>query len=557
MKLLRTIAFASVLLLYAALALAAPRSFIVAPFQITGPSGYGYLEKAIPSTLATRLYWKDQAEALAKGAPAKAVAGEAAALKALEGTGADFIVWGSATLVGEECNLDVRVTGKDGKNWRKAGKAPVKQLNGAVHGVADSLATEVFGRPAPPRAQGPTVVNQMHPDIVVNESSQQQIYLNPQFRYQGGATGDSSRMRTQTMPFTMVDFQIGNFSGSGKNEIAVISDHRLHIFSWEQGRLKPLAETTVSMSSQNFALSSIDLDRDGSLELIVSSFMPDSKESQGGNKPSSYIFTYSGGRLREFCDRSRYFMSVATMPPNFTPILVGQDWDSAKVFAPGVREMVRDGNKYRLGARLNLPREATVFNFSWLPGGKGGEGDKLVILAGDERLKVFGPKGDEIFKSNEKYSGSSVGIENVKTMPGLGRDNVQIADKIFLPLRMIPADLNKSGEYTLLANKPISTAAQFFDRYRFFPEGEIHALFWDGVGLGLQWKTRRIKGSVLNLELGDVMNNGIQCLVVGINTHPGAIGVSSRKSYFLVYPLDLSRMDPNTPWDTSDFESTN
>jgi hypothetical protein len=244
------------------------------------------------------------------------------------------------------------------------------------------------------------------------------------------------------------------------------------------------------------------------------------------------------------------------MPPNFTPMLVGQAWDAMTVFAPGVREMLRAGNKYELGGRLNLPTGVNAFNFAWLPGGRSGEGDKLVVLAAGEHLKVFGPKGDELYKSAEKFSGSSTGIEHVKGVYGLGRSSTQLPEKYYAPMRMIPVDLNRSGEYVLLVNKPISMTAQFFDRYRFFPEGEVHALFWDGVGLAMQWKTRRIKGSVVNLELGDILNNGGKSLVVGINTHPGSLGINQRQSFLLVYPLDTSRMDPNTPWDKSEMEET-
>ena len=556
MKLLRIVALACMVLPHAALALGATRTFIAAPFQVIGPSGNAYLEKAIPSTLSSRLEWKGQVEPLAKGAPSKPLSGGQEAKKALDASKAQYILWGSATIVGEECNLEVQVLGKDGKEWRKSGKCPAKNLMGAVQGIADSIGVEVFGRPAQQigKQQGLPVVNQMNPDLVVNQSGQQQVYLNPQFRYQGATGGDASRMRSQTLPFTMVDFLVGNFSGQGKNEVAVLSDHKLLIYAWEQGRLKPLAETTVSMSSQNYSLHAIDLDRDGALELVVSAFNPDTQASQGGNMPSGYIYSFAGGRLRQFCDRTSYFMSVAKAPPNFTPMLVGHAWDSWKVFAPGVRELVKSGNKYVLGGRLNLPTDANAFNFAWLPGGKSGEGDKLVVLTSDERLKVFGPKGDEIHKTMERFSGSSAGIEHVKTMPGLGRDNVQLPDKYYAPMRMIPVDLDRSGEYVLLVNKPISMAAQFFDRYRFFPEGEIHALFWDGVGLAMKWKTRRIKGSVVNLDLGDIMNNGVQSLVVGVNTHPGSLGLNQRQSFLLVYPLDTSRMDPNTPWDKSEME---
>ncbi|MCL1985927.1 MAG: VCBS repeat-containing protein [Betaproteobacteria bacterium] len=556
MKLLRIAAFTCMMLLYAVLALGAAHTFVVAPFQITGPAGNTYLEKAIPSTLASRLQWKGHVEALAKGAPSKPLGSGEDAKKALDASKANSIIWGNAVIVGEECNLEVYMIGKDGKEWHKNGKCSVKSLMGAVQGIADSIGVEVFGRPAQQAGaqQGLPVVNQMNPDIVVNQTGQQQVYLNPQFRYQGDTGGEASRLRTQTLPFVMVDFLIGNFSGKGKNEVAVLSDHRLHIYAWEQGRLKPLAETVVSMSAQNYSLHAIDLDHDGALELVVSAFMPDTASSQGGNQPSSYIYTFAGGRLRQFCERTSYFLSVVKMPPNFTPMLVGQVWDSIKVFAPGVREMIKSGNKYELGGRLTLPKDANAFNFAWVPGGKSGEGDKLVVLAADERLKVFGPKGDEMYKSMERFSGSSTGIEHVKGVYGLARNSYELPDKYFAAMRMIPVDLNRSGEYVLLVNKPISMAAQFFERYRFFPEGEIQALAWDGVGLGMKWKTRRIKGSVVDLDLGDIMNNGVQSLVVGVNTHPGSIGVNQRQSFLLVYPLDTSRMDPNTPWDKSEME---
>ena len=546
------------MLLYAALALGATRTFVTAPFQVVGPPGNTYLEKAVPSTLSSRLHWKGHVEAFAKGAPSKPLSSGEDAKKALDASKANYIIWGNVAIVGEECNLEVQVLGKDGKEWRKSGKCPVKSLMGAVQGIADSIGVEVFGRPAQQvgSQQGLPAVNQMNPDIVVNQTGQQQVYLNPQFRYQGDTGGDASRLRSQTLPFNMVDFVIGNFSSKGKTEVAVLSDHRLHIYAWEQGRLKPLAETVVSMSAQNYSLHAMDLDGDGALELVVSAFIPDTASYQGGNQPSGYIYSFAGGRLRQFCDRSPYFLSVAKMPPNFTPMLIGSTWESVKVFAPGVRELIKSGNKYALGGRLALPSGTNAFNFAWLPGGKSGEGDKLVVLAEDERLKVFGPKGEELYKSSEKFSGSSVGIEHVKGVYGLGRDNLQLPDQYYAPMRMIPVDLNRSGEYVLLVNKPISMAAQFFDRYRFFPEGEIHALFWDGVGLGMKWKTRRIKGSVVNLDLGDIMNNGVPSLVVGVNTHPGALGVKQRQSLLLVYPLDTSRMDPNTPWDKTEMEET-
>ena len=217
--------------------------------------------------------------------------------------------------------------------------------------------------------------------------------------------------------------------------------------------------------------------------------------------------------------------------------------------------MVKTGNTFTLGSRLNLPKEATAFNFCWLPGSRGGDGDKLVVLRDDERLKIFGGKGNSaIHTTMEKFSGSAVGMEHYKGMPGLGVDrNYQLPEKYFAPMRFITADLGRTGEYVLMINKPISTASQFFDRYRYFPQGEIHALYWDGVGLGLKWKTRRIRGSVGQIDLADMNNDGVLDLVVGLNSSPD-LGIGSRQCMIVGYPLNTKATDPNAPIDLSDFE---
>ncbi|HCG04895.1 MAG TPA: VCBS repeat-containing protein, partial [Desulfovibrio sp.] len=124
----------------------------------------------------------------------------------------------------------------------------------------------------------------------------------------------------------------------------------------------------------------------------------------------------------------------------------------------------------------------------------------------------------------------------------------------FVPLRMYAVNFDRDDNWELLVNRPISTASQFFDRYRFFPQGEIHAMYWDGVGLNLQWKTRRIKGSVADFTVGDFNNDGTTDIVLCVNTHPGALGLESRKTMLLAYPLDLAKADPNTAPDKTESE---
>ena len=531
---------------------AAAKSAVVLPFVVNAPQSYAYLSKAVQATIQGRL---DRPGVLEARAGQNKAASQAEAQQALRSSGADNAIWGSVSVMGNDCTVVMNSVDKAGKTWSKTAQAPVSELTTSVQKLTSALSQEVFGISSAMRTPGSTASGSprgatANGDIVTNETGQQQVYLNPQFRYQGAGAEDGSRLRTQRLGYNMVDMAVGDFNGDGKNEIAILSDHDLRIYSWPaNGQLKLIGETVVSRSNNNFSMRAIDLNRDRSMALVVTT------TEESSNRPYSFIYSFKGNKFTTIADRIPYYVSVMRVPPTYSPTLVGQGWDSLKLFAPGVRIMTKQDGKFTLGTRLDLPTGATVFNCVWLPAGKNGKGEQLVMLTDDERIKLFQGHGNTLVHTTmERYSGSATGMDHYKGMPGLGVDKAyQLPSKYYAPMRLIAADIGNTGDYTLLVNKPISTAAQFFDRYRFFPQGEVHALYWDGVGLGLKWKTRRIRGSVAESDLADVNNDGILDLVVGLNTSPD-LGIGSRQCMITAYPLDVSATNPNVPADLSDFE---
>ena len=531
---------------------AAAKSAVVLPFAVNAPQSYAYLSKAVQATIQGRLDRPGMLEARVGQGKAST---QAEAQQALRSAGADNAIWGSVNVMGNDCTVTVNSVDKAGKTWSKTAQSPVSELTTNVQNLTSALGQEVFGISGAVRTPGSTASGSprgatANGDIVTNETGQQQVYLNPQFRYQGAGAEDGSRLRTQRLSYNMVDMAVGDFNGDGKNEVAILSDHDLRIYAWPaNGQLKLLGETVVSRTNNNFSMRAIDLNRDRSMALVVAT------TEETSNRPYSFIYSFKGNKFSTVAERIPYFVSVMRVPPTYAPTLVGQAWDSLKLFAPGVRIMTKQDGKFTLGARIDLPTGATVFNCVWLPAGKNGKGEQLVMLTEDERIKLFQGHGNTLVHTTmDRYSGSATGMDHYKGMPGLGIDkNYQLPGKYYAPMRLIAADIGNTGDYTLLVNKPISTAAQFFDRYRFFPQGEIHALYWDGVGLGLKWKTRRIRGSVAEVDLGDVNNDGILDLVVGLNTSPD-LGIGSRQCMITAYPLDVSATNPNVPADLSDFE---
>ena len=529
--------------LQATAAQAAQKSFVLLPFTVNAPQSYGYLSKALPSSLLSKL----NRPGVAQGRVGSAKATSAAQAKKALG-GADYAIWGEVSVVGNDCTVTLHSVDKAGKEWSKTGSGPVSSLNSTAQQLAGALASEVMGMGG--AAGGRAATGGRSSDIIVNETGQNQAYLNPQFRYQGAGTGDGSRLRSQRIAEAMVDMAVADFNGDGQNEIAVLTDHKLMMFKWgRDGKLNPLQEITINRTNTNFSMRAMDLNRDGAQDLVIATY------DENDNRPYSYFYSFKGNRLKECSKRIPYFVSVMKLPPTFAPALVGQGWDSVNLFARGVYALQKSGDTYTLGQRINLPEGANVFNCAWIPAGRGNKSDQLIMLTPEERIKVFqGNNNTLIHTTMERFSGSAAGMDHYKSMPGLGVDrNYQLPSRYYAPMRLIVADIGNTGENCLIINKPISTASQFFDRYRYFPQGEIHALFWDGVGLALKWKTRRIRGSVAQTDLADVNNDGILDLVVGLNSSP-SLGVGGRQCIITAYPLDVTKMDPNTPADMSDFE---
>ncbi len=535
------------LLLCSQAAAAEKAGFVVLPFAIQGPQGFAYLERSIPQMLTSRLYWKGHVEPVVNDVPASqpAVSDEAAAEKARVKYKADYVVWGTVTVMGDTCSLDVRVRDASGKIWPQAREAKTNQLITAIRAVSDHINSEVFKR-APEKAAaaaqedpGAGRINQMNPDLMMNETSSKEVYLNPEFRYAGASSGDDARLRSQALPFAAIGMEVVDADNDGKNEIFLLDDHVLRAYRFTPGKLEPLGEYKFPMTSECLSLRSFE--RRGNYAWLVVNVIDSDK------MPMSAVLTFDGHTFKEEAKNIRYFLNVVKMAPDYMPMLIGQQSQPPRLFRPGVYELIKVSKGFTTGKRLDLPKDANVFNFTCLPARRDEPGgEKIIVLGENEHLRTYTPNGMRLAETDETYSGSSKGIEISANLPGLGQDTVLIGSMFYIPERMLAMDLERDGNYELVVNRPISTASTIFERYRFFPQSEIHSLFWDGVGLNLQWKTRRIKGAVTDFTIADANNDGVLDLAVAINTHPGALGVQTRKTMVMLYPLDLSKTDSKT-----------
>lgn len=523
-------------------------TYVVSPFSVTGAKGYSYLGQAVPSMLTSRLYLQGRFEpverqdaALKEKTPGSTSAAQSMGRK----FGADYVVWGGITVMGDQASLDVNVLSPDGKVWKESSTSSVNALIGGLQAVADSINIEVFGRTdvsrssasasrpagAPAAPSSAFVMNESHGRV------EGDTYLNPSLRYQG-TESERAQIRSQMINFECLGMEVADINGDGKNEVLLLSPNSVNAYVWKNGnRLVEIGEYRFPSSMRPVLVRHYK--QDGTNYIVLSGF------DEGTFNPYSQVLRFANGKFSIVVKSVDRYLNVVNIPPLYSPVLVMQEGDRSKgVRGPIYEARIKGDDVIRNGKLSNLPRQATLFNFSWIPADRGRQGDHLALIAENETLLTFDARGNRLAGTEDIFGGSSVYLVGDRGLGSIAMPT-DSTDQVlhYVPMRMPVVDLDHDGRYELIANKPITTAGKLFTNYRTYPQGEIHAMLWNGMGMELLWKTRRIKGTVCDVAVVDVDNNGKTDLVVAVNTYGGvASGLKTRCAVYM-YPLDTTMVN--------------
>jgi len=523
----------------------AVKTFAVAPFAIHGPEKYAYLSQGVPSMLATRLTWKDKVQpmdtALIAQKIKKPIDSAAEAKSTLASLGADYLVFGSLTIAGETASTDVSIVDKAGAVVSKSAQAKINDLLPALETVSNDLASQVFKRPSPsaqaaqavqaaPASGGATPVN---PNLVVNQTdASKPDYLNPNFRYVSGPDTPGA-WRSQIMPFANSGMAIGDVVGDGKNQVVLMGEHDIQVFRFNNGQLAPVAQCQTSPGVLQIKINILAQEGADRRGLIVVTGYRD-------REPRSSIYRVESGKIVPVATNLKYYLNVVNVPPDYKPTLVATKGEDKNVFQNGVYKAKLNGSSLEIGSELPLPTKTNALNFAYLPEAGG---YKIIVADLNDRLNIYTGNKELQTRSEDKYCGSGIGLAYDELMPSMYHPTADDLESFYyVPLRILPVDLAGNGKYDILVSKNISIASMVFENFRAFTQGEVHSMYWDGVGLNLQWKTRRIKGTITDYALADFDNSGKKSLVISINTTPGATGFAKRKTMVLAYSLDTETM---------------
>ena len=519
------------------------KTYVVIPYTYFGPEAYQHYGKAIRSEMSRQLRMPGEFEPVQgftldgqDPTPPQSTSDTAMLLSRL---GADYLVFGNVTVSGDQAVMSTTVQDGAGATFSEDVEVPLDELSLRIGKVAGALQSQIFPdqqklakATAPDGHEAPS-----NPDILAANTNPSAVTdtisgINPQFKYEGGAQTEG-RWQSQGFRWPCRSMAVADGDGDGKNEIFILGDDAIHAMRYEQGKLVELNALELSSRGEHIRIYSLDLDRDGADEIILTSHRDDN--------PDSAIYSWKNGNFSVIAENLDYYLSVVKMPPNYTPVLIGQDKGERSLLeSDDVVELMFQGGELVPGKHILLPAWGNVFNFVYVP-----EGDSWKMIVNDQfsRLNVYNQQLELLFQTPETYNSSAIPLPlpNV-LLPGLGestRPNVMMANDYYVPLPMMVTDISGSGKFELLVNKDVSVAMTIFYRFRSFIQGELHALFWDGTGLNLAWKTRRIKGTLVDYDIVDINHDGKPELVVLLNTYPGALQLEYRKTVVIAYDLNI------------------
>lgn len=501
---------------------------LLAPFKLYSSDDLTYLQKGINQMLATRLTQEGKVEVV-KPSPGETISDDPVQLA--RKTGADFLVTGSITLLGDAVSTDANVTdinqGKQVLTFSRVGKTQSDIID-HVDQLAAQMNAELFGRKPVVAAQQPNA-----PAVQPGAQQEPSIYQHPEklltqteegggLRY-GDLTGYVPAaplvIRGRRVEFQIQGITTGDVDGDGSNEIVCVGSTMIIVYRIDNRQLVKMADFS---SIGNFiGVDAVDVNENGKAEIFITNF------DAGDSRVQSFVLEWDGKTLNRISQRLAWHFRAVKVPHR-GKILAGQRQGLDAPFGSSIFEMKYEAGRYEPAQRLPLPRDLNIYGFAY--GDVRHRHDTEVVAYNPGGfIQILDRRGDEEWRTSERYGGSPIFLDFPSKTDTDMRDYISISPRLHL------YDLDEDGiqEIFVVKNDNIAGA---FRNVRLFKNGRLEGLKWDELGLVPKWRTRNLSKYMADFNFADMDNDGRPEVVAAVvQKESGAL--SKGRSYVAVFKL--------------------
>ena len=496
---------------------AAPAKVAVMPFRINAPSDFDYLSHGIFDMLSTRLAIPGKtvvisgeliAEALQDKAPPSS---ESEALALGEAVGADYVLYGSLTMLGESISTDARFIGLGDRTGRvvfsRSGEKPGEVI-AHIDQLSETIKADVFGigtaaQPPPVREKTPAAPKtpENAPAVAAGTVAGGgiiQMEKKPQ-------TLDLSRSKRFKLVIT--GLAVADVDGDGLPEVVFSSRESIQVLRFEQGAFRRIARFESEGLPKYIGVDAVDIDGNGRAEIFVTAL------SANRDRLESFVLELDGRQLKVVGEpANRYYRSVDL--PGRGKVLLGQDRSAFGIFSGGVHEMAwRDGTLVEAGP-LTAPGAKTVYGFA--VGDILNDGRHLTVrYTSTNKLRILDERGAKLWTGDQVLGGSPLYVEAGQRTTASQDES---RERFYLPQRIFVGDLDGDGINEVITPSNDEIAGNYLKRLKLYKKGRIAALAWNANALYPQWKTLEFEGYIGDMAIADLDGDGGRELVFAVVT---------------------------------------
>jgi len=466
----------------------------------------------------------------------------------------DYVIWGSITKIGNTVSLDGKLL--DVSTY----KTPVgifEQCRGIddvipkISDFARKINYYVLGGASPAfeipsatekmpqgieKADSATVQKPEAADVLKTDEGTFTSIINPSFITSSSPVVMKGAWMSQRYSNKFKGMAIGDVNNDGLNEVVLIDSQNVMIYQRRDDDLKLLNTFSGKAYDNYLAVDIADINGNDISEIIISNIK--------NNRVNSFVLEYDGKKFTRIASGLKWFFRVIDLQD--IPILLGQKKGIESPFDTPIYSMIWKKGKYEEGKRMSIPKGLSVFGLG-IDSIEGSgiqrvlalnEYDHLCIYRKTKKelslIHVIGGSDDLVWKSSDVYGGTTNYFDYGGSAAGgydSGSDEAE-KKRAYINTRILTFDMNKNGKKEVIIIKNMGSAGRVLKGVKSFSRCEIHDLEWDGLGMGEQWKTKKIQGYVADYQIEDINNNGKKEIVL-------IVRLSRTRSVIVAYDLNI------------------
>ena len=524
-----------------------PKRVALLPFKINAEKDLSFLRDGIFDMLTSRLSKEGQVEVLSRAQVDEALqsaaknetVNEATARSIGSGLNADFVLFGSLTVLGENVSIDAKMVDVSGSKPTMTFFDQSQDLGAVISKInliAADINDKMFGRTtvvkkAPPvqsQPQSKKTAVHAHPEKVLEEDG---FIESDKPDEAGGLAMIPGEARESQQKFwksanfkhLIYGVSLGDVDGDGKIETVSITPHSVIIYRSERGRFFKLHETSAG-SKNLIGVDVADINDNGYAEIFVTSLNAQRKIV------NSFVLEYNGNNFTTIVDNTPWYYRVADTPGR-GKILLGQRPRVGKPFSGKIHEMTWQNPVYVPGDQIKAPKDTHLLGFT-IGDVLNNDRETAIAYKPNDHIQVIDPAGKSVWDGSDRLGGSMIFYSSPWDDIG------QVENRTYFPMRLAVWKNRAKKETEVIAVKNYEYAVTGKLEYRQYKKTQIQAFTWDGVGLAPNWKTRQLSGYIPDFSIGDFDNDGRDELLGALILKEGRVAFFTEpKSTMIAYEL--------------------